>query len=296
MENLADNLTEYQTNQLRDLLDQASTILSSDFPKISNLDFYLNKDNLIRFAIAYNWDSHEILTKWKDWVQWHTTYQPDKISEEEIIKEMSQAGFLRWYKSDKAKRPCLYFRVKNYRPDIGSIEDVIRYFVFMIEQGLKEADLYGTNKIVVVYDRRGYSKKNQDSNFFDNFKRIVTLLQNYYPERLHGLYFLGSKLFAQVVGEKSKGLISDRTREKIRILGDTQDLLEFFYKEDLTIEYGGISECKKIGHHLERELLSQHCGDDIVDSEDEEDDYEHLEDIMMSHVDNSKFQTESQKA
>ena len=48
-----------------------------------------------------------------------------------------QTGKLFWHKFDKEKKPCLYYRMKFHVPKLVTIEEAIRYLIFMLESGIR---------------------------------------------------------------------------------------------------------------------------------------------------------------
>ena len=117
----------------------------------------------------------------------------------------------------------------------------------MIEQGCKEADKLGSRQICVIYDRRGYSKKQQDPNSMKAMKLLIPILQDYYPERLHCYYVMGANWFFRAMFTVVKTFLSEKTANKVKVLAADQDLLNYFDKTKLLIQYGGTSEPGQMG-------------------------------------------------
>ncbi len=115
------NLTEAQTKTLEELQKKAEAELKSTCPQLlSSLSFYTNIDNLLRFFIARELKADPAFLMWKSWVNWHSTYQPHKISEtEECVAKNMTSNKLVWHKHDKLKRPCLYYRMKYHQSGLS---------------------------------------------------------------------------------------------------------------------------------------------------------------------------------
>lgn len=141
----------------------------------------------------------------------------------------------------------------------------------MLEKGIKEAERLGSGQVVVVYDRRGYGKKNRDTKSMDTMKLLVPILQDYYPERLHSFFYLGANWFSKLMFELTKTFVSQKTLQKVVPIGDVTELLKYFEKENLSIEYGGIPESSKFGEKLggTQGLIGAY-GDDVIKSESED--------------------------
>jgi len=272
MESNQEVLTQQQEEIVTKAVEKAKEIIAADFAtKITNPDYYTNRDCLKRFSIAHEFNFDTIMTKWRNWVEWRLSYKPEKISEdEEAIEKQMETGKLRWYKHDKLKRPCLYYKMRYHRPGLATAEENVRYFVYMLEKGIKEAEKLGTDKVVVVYDRRGYSKKNHDPKTVDTMKKLMPILQDYYPERLQTFYVLGANWFYRMMFDIVKAFLSEKTAKKVKVLADQQELLQYFDKENLSIEYGGIPESSKFGKTMGNQSIAANAGDEIVKTESED--------------------------
>lgn len=271
METTTQALTFDQQQLLNTLYQEIPMLMKSSFPNVKNPVYYTNPDAIRRFAIAHEFKQDIIVQKWKNWVQWRITYKPECISEEEeAIEKQMDTGKLRWYKHDKEKRPCLYYKMRFHRPGLADTEESVRYFIYMLEKGLVEADKLGTQKIVVLYDRKGYGKKNQDPKAVETMKKLMPILQDYYPERLQCFYVLGANWFYRTMFDLVKTFLSKKTIEKVKVLAGNEDLLTYFEKENLSVEYGGVPESSKFGQQLRSNTIGVHGGDDIIKSESED--------------------------
>jgi len=67
-----------------------------------------------------------------------------------------------------------------------------------------------------------------------------------------------------------KAFLSKKTIEKVKVLAGVEDLLQYFDKENLSIEYGGIPESSKFGKQLSHNSMRNHGGDDVIKSESED--------------------------
>jgi hypothetical protein len=257
---------------LNDLYQKIPLLMKELYPNVSDVDYYTNTEAIKRFAIAQEFKPDQVIEKWKNWVQWRTTYKPEKIREdEEAIEKQMETGKLRWYKHDKERRPCLYYKMRYHRPGLATTDEAVRYFIFMLEKGIKEAEKLGSTKIVVLYDRKGYSKKNHDPQTVDTMKKLMPILQDYYPERLEMFYVNGANWFYRMMFDIVKAFLSKKTIEKVKVLAGVEDLLQYFDKENLSIEYGGIPESSKFGQQVKHAgSVGIHGGDDVIKSESED--------------------------
>ena len=238
------NISEAQLQKLEVLQQKSVSALQSIYPQLVPLqDFYTNIDCILRFLIAREFDSNKAFEMWKKWVDWRLSYKPELISpNEESVKKQLETGKLLWHKTDKGNRPVLYYRMKYHVPNLADLDNNLRFLVYMIEQGCKEADKLGSRQICVIYDRRGYSKKQQDPNSMKAMKLLIPILQDYYPERLHCYYVMGANWFFRAMFTVVKTFLSEKTANKVKVLAADQDLLNYFDKAKLLIQFGGTSE------------------------------------------------------
>ena len=135
----------------------------------------------------------------------------------------------------------------------------------MVEKGLQEADRLGSGQIVVIYDRRGFNKKNYDKRSMEAMKKLVPILQDYYPERL-GIYFVvGANWFFKAMFSVVKTFMNKKTVDKVKLLGQDKELFSYFNEDELITDYGGKSQIAK----PETERLKEAVGD-ADDAEDDE--------------------------
>ena len=192
----------------------------------------------MRFAIAQDYKVQEAFTKWKNWVDWRLTYKPEEINENEECIQKQKKGMLKWFGYDKDHRPCLYYKAKNHQAGLATIDESVRYFVYMIEKGCNEADKLGSGKLIVVFDRKGYERKNHDA-IFETRKKLFPILQDYYPERLHLLFVIGVNWFIRAILIVVRPFLSKKTANKLFVLTETQNLLKYFASEEILPEYRG---------------------------------------------------------
>lgn len=271
------NITEAQLAKLEALQTRVKLTLEKEYSQLlTKMEFYTNIDCTLRFLMAREFDSEKAYIMWKNWVEWRISYKPDQISEnEDCIKKQLEAGKLYWHKTDKGNRPCLYYRMKYHVPNLADLDNNIRFLIYMIEKGCNEADKLGSRQICLIYDRRGYNKKNYDPNSMKAMKKLIPILQDYYPERLYRYYIMGANWFFRAMFTVVKTFMSEKTGNKVKVLAKDTDLLDFFDKNKLLIEYGGSSE------PLFEKKLSRHSGDEEPEETfNEEEQKKIAEDLM----------------
>ena len=83
-------------------------------------------------------------------------------------------------------------------------------------------------EICIIYDRRGMTRKNFDGRLFGIMRKLVDVVQICYAERLGKIYVLGTNWFFHLLFKIISPLLSEKTRNKIVILGRPKELLEYF--------------------------------------------------------------------
>ena len=83
---------------------------------------------------------------------------------------------------------------------------------------------------------------NRDTNLISLFRQLVTMLQDFYAERLGALYIIHLNWFFWAMYQVIKPFLSSKTKEKIHILKNLESLQEFFEPNSLLKDYGGLNE------------------------------------------------------
>lgn len=118
----------------------------------------------------------------------------------------------------------------------------MRYSIYLVEKGVKKSDQLGSKQICVIYDRGEMTSANRDSGLISLFRQLVSMLQDFYAERLGALYILHVNWFFWAIFKIIRPFLSKKTSEKIHVLGNLDELKEFFDSSNLMQEYGGSSE------------------------------------------------------
>lgn len=93
-------------------------------------------------------------------------YNADNIKQEEIQSELDRNKAYWHPLQDKQKNPCIVIKAKNHFPGQSDENTLIRFFIYMLDEGIKKADEAGTGRITVIWDRQGTSRKNFDTAMF----------------------------------------------------------------------------------------------------------------------------------
>lgn len=116
----------------------------------------------------------------------------------------------------------------------------------MVQIAIEESDRVGAERITVIWDRNGFTKKNYDSDFFGLFKgklpppypltiiqyiyifmkniELVSTLQDTYAERIDTMIALFPNWFFKMMYGIVKVFLTKRTKDKIKIVSELKDL------------------------------------------------------------------------
>lgn len=224
------NYTESESQAINSLLSRAQELTTD--PK------YLDTDNILRVLIARKFDLDASFAMWVKWYEWRVQYRADEITELEMMPHIS-TGKAFYHGTDKKGRPCLIVRFRNHRPDQFPLEDTMRYMIYLVEYGVNLADKSGIGQISVIYDRAGLSSENRDSKLIELVKKLSSMLQDFYAERLGAVYVLHINWLYWLMFQIAKPLLNKKTREKIQIVRNVEGLAQYFDSDQLLREYGG---------------------------------------------------------
>lgn len=221
-------------------LKKEDFIIEFDLEDQDVIDYYINDDVLNRFMIARENNVKKAFDMWCTWFKWRLTFHPEKINVD-TIKNQLEIGKAYMHGKDKEGRPCLVVKPGKHFPSECSYEDTMKLAVFWIEKITKESDNVGKKQIVAIIDRKDSGIRNVDYKMIGQ-SGIISMLQDFYAERLHGIYVLHVNWVFRMVYKLIKPFMSERTTSKLHILSGIEDLKTFFNEEDLMIEHGGKSE------------------------------------------------------
>lgn len=230
----SDKPKAYAFNKL--IIDEYTKLV----PSKENIEKYTDLDTTTRFLLAKNFKEKQALEMWQNWRKWRIEYKVDEISEKEIENELKQGkAFFHGY--DKEGRPCIVIKVKRHRPGQISVEETIRYGVYMIEKGIRLCKEKKSDKMVVLYDREGFVNKNFDTKLATVMKSLLKILQAFYAERLAKMYVLNPNWFYKMMFAVVKPFLDDKTKKKIVLVSKLDELKKDFDPSQLMVEHGGTS-------------------------------------------------------
>ena len=95
--------------------------------------------------------------------------------------------------------------------------------------------------MAVIYDRGQMTNENKDPALMATIRELSGMLSDFYAERLAKMYVLHVGWFYRMMFKMAKPMIAKKTRNKMEVLGNPSDLLQFIDRDQLSPEYGGTS-------------------------------------------------------
>lgn len=201
---------------------------------------YLDQEALLRFLRAREYHVSDAFEMWKKWKAWRISYRIDFITDESVQRSYVTGKAL-VFGHDRHNHPCIIVRVRFHEPDEFSVEETMHFAIWLMEKAVKQADELGSKKICVIHDRGSMTARNKDTRLMELGKSMSGMLQDFYAERLASFYVLHVNWLYWLMYQVMKPLMNRKTRDKIHILKNPRDLLEFFDEDQLLPEYGGSS-------------------------------------------------------
>jgi len=154
-------------------------------------------------------------------LEWRQSYRPQDITFQEI-KALAATGRLEVLEHrDLEGRPVLCYRLS--RKNVGGIDPEVhlRFMLFNLEAASRLADSNGVGKMTWLMDMDNFDQS--QSVPFMTTKKITSILQNHYPERLGIILIMRANRMFQAVYYVVKGFLDPVTRAKLHFLNDVDD-------------------------------------------------------------------------
>lgn len=193
--------------------------------------------SILRFARARALNIDKTIEMLLHWKIWRDEHKVDNITDESVANEIS-SNKAYFYGFDKWGRACCIVRPRLHHPDKRDIDEVMRFAVYSLEKGIALAEKKGqSDQICLLYDRRGFSYSNFDRKLFGVAQSLVGMLQDNYAERLGNMYVLGANWSYWLMFKLVSPFLSQRTKDKIKLIYTNEQLLEYFDGDQLEAEY-----------------------------------------------------------
>ena len=226
------NLNDKQNNTLQEFKTKVQCVTS--------YQRFVNDRSLIRILIAREYNLDAAYDMWLRWREWVTNYRPESINVNEMSNHIA-TGEAYFYGQDKKGRPCLIVRARYHFASQFTAQETIRYSIFLAESASRLADEAGIGQICMIYDRSGMTDENQEPQFISLIKDMAEVFKDFYAERLGALFILHIGVFHWLLYHAVKATIPKRTREKLHVMRNPENLTDYFEPDQLLVEYGGTS-------------------------------------------------------
>jgi hypothetical protein len=133
------NLNPEEMQMLNELVRTCSKLLISD----DDESFFLDPAQVLRFLRGEKFSPQDALEKWTNWYHWYKENNVASLSEVDVMAEIRGGmGFIHGF--DKLGHPCIILRPRYYNQESTSIELVLRYATFLMEQACMMSDEAGS--------------------------------------------------------------------------------------------------------------------------------------------------------
>ena len=187
-----------------------------------NYPFYLNKDQLIRFLRARDYDIPKTTQMYVNWVKWRLDYRADRIDPEQI-RAMLEKETIKIVGHSIDNSLVVLVQARYHEPTAQHIDDLVRYGIFVTEQAIQRLEREGRKPCIhVIYDRTGMTNANRDYALIKLSYKMIGMLQDFYCERLGNFYVLGANWVYWAAFKLIKAFLAKKTRDKIHIINSNE--------------------------------------------------------------------------
>lgn len=171
-------------------------------------------DGIIRLLVARDFNVEKALEMFKKWVNWRLEFNVDSI-DPNSIKHLLTKETIILHGYDLQNRFCVVVRPRFHTPGKQTLEDLIRYGIYILEQATARTEARGSKQLSIIYDRTNMTRHNQDIQVMKFTLKFVSLLQDYYAERLAMFYVIGPNWLYTIAFTAVKPFLAQKTKEKV---------------------------------------------------------------------------------
>lgn len=189
--------------------------------KDEDLAQFCSEATLKRYLAARRGNVAAAVKMLRKTLEWRQSYRPQDITFQEV-KALASTGRLEVLEQrDLAGRPVLCYRLS--RKNVGGLdpEQHLRFMLFNLEAASKKADDNGAGKMTWLMDMDNFDQS--QSVPIMTTKKITSILQNHYPERLGIILIMRANSMFQALYYVVKGFLDPVTRAKLHFLNDSDD-------------------------------------------------------------------------
>lgn len=234
-------LSDAEINKLNALKAMCQEDAPSKFKNEQKyIEEFTEEEYLTRLLVARNWTVKKAFDMWEGAVNFFLEVRPESITDEEISIPAS-TGKMYFHGYDKEKRPVLILCARRFSGKDLDEDQEFKFAMYILEKGKELSKNSVDGKIVVLWDRTGFSKKNFSRKYVGMMKKAVKVMSDVYPELLYRFYVIRPNFLFKTFLLLCKPFMSQRTKSKFKLITDLKQLKEFFSDDNLLIELGGTS-------------------------------------------------------
>ena len=103
----------------------------------------LAPDGLNRMLIARDYSVSKAFEMYQKWVDWRIDFKADQIDPNSVRHLLLKETMI-LHRYDKARRYCLLVRPRFHTPGGHTLEELIRYGIYLIEQAMERTEAMGS--------------------------------------------------------------------------------------------------------------------------------------------------------
>lgn len=256
LENLSQRV-EHEKSRVSLQLVQSNDGNSSQISKdcIMPTDWETSTPSLLRILKMGKYEVEAAYVLWLEWIKWRRSYEIDDI-DEEYIRSDKESGIAQWRGKDKLGRPCLVLTGRMLDPinRTGTMKSFLKFVLHTSEHGVQLIENSDLKEVCIVYDRRGLGFEHIDPNLFMCTRQAVQGLRKWYGIHIGVIYVLYTNVLFwtlyHVILRPILGILS--SGNKFVVCDKNEDLLQYFYEEDLLLTSPSVSAASCRADELRR--------------------------------------------
>lgn len=193
-----------------------------------------NAGALRRFLIARKLDVSKAQDMLDEHVRWRKDNLPVELTDDVRAELVKGKFYILPGAKDVNGHPVVVVRSGLFDPKTRDLDATIKAFLLLLEKSLQ--DLGEEGKFSILYDRDGFQMSNFD---FDLLKAWAKIASDNYPERLASVALYPSGRILAGLFKMVSVFFDPRTRAKIKMVQDTDELQSLIPADALPPRYGG---------------------------------------------------------
>jgi hypothetical protein len=238
-------IREYMNAEQIATLEQFRASLPEIYPHklTKRQESFLTESTLCRYLRARDWKLKKAQQMLVNSLKWQREYKPWRIVPDDVLGELKNEGKLYHNGFDKYGRPVIYMKPRHDTTGAKERTAKVEYIVLSLDILTRLAETRGREKVTLVVDFKSFSQLTGMSQIKIS-QEFMKILSDHMPERLGNALIVNAPWIWGVFWKIISPIIDDVTKQKVKILKRTTDLLEYFTEDQLEKDYGGKNEYK----------------------------------------------------